>query len=86
MGQRLVPVSVVLLLLVGAVVLPMAISLLFGLGRLLAAMGDAQGGAVMGWISLAAGVVWTLDLVALVLVQTINSLGENRQNPQDRNG
>lgn len=75
MGQRLVPTSVVLLLLVGALMLPVAISILFGLGRLLGAMGDSAGGTVLGWIALAAGVLWILDLICLVLVQAINSLG-----------
>ena len=85
MGQRLVPASVVLLLLVGALMLPVATSILFGLGKLLTAMGDSSGGTVLGWIALAAGVVWSLDLICLVLVQAINSLGsENRQGPQGR--
>lgn len=77
MGQRLVPASVVLLLLVGALMLPVAISILFGLGRLLTAMGDSAGGTVLGWIALAAGILWSLDLVCLILVQAINSLGND---------
>lgn len=82
MAQRPVPTSVVLLLLVGALMLPVAISILFGLGRLLAAMGDSPGGTVLGWIALAAGVLWSLDLVCLILVQAINSLGsDDRQTP-----
>lgn len=85
MGQRLVPASVVLLLLVGALMLPVAISILFGLGRLLTAMGDAAGGTVLGWIALGAGVLWILDLVCLVLVQAINSLGNgDRQGPVEK--
>ncbi len=79
MGQRLVPTSVVLLLLVGALMLPVAISILFGLGRLLTAMGDLSGGTVLGWIALAAGILWSLDLVCLILVQGINSLGDNER-------
>lgn len=80
MRQRLVPPSVVLFLLVGALMLPVAISILFGLGRLLTAMGDSSGGTVLGWIGLAAGVLWSLDLIGLILVQAINSLGsEDRQ-------
>ncbi|NLS91225.1 MAG: hypothetical protein GXX96_03455 [Planctomycetaceae bacterium] len=83
MGQRPVSASVVLLLLVGALMLPVAISILFGLGRLLSAMGDTAGGSVLGWIALAAGILWSLDLIGLVLVQAINSLGNN--NEQGRN-
>ena len=83
MGQRPVPAAIVVLLLVGALMLPVAISILFGLGRLLAAMGDSTGGTVMGWIALAAAVLWVLDLVGLILVQTINSLGsDDRQGQQ----
>lgn len=83
MGQRPVPASTVLLLLVGALMLPVAISILFGLGRLLSAMGDTAGGSVLGWIALAAGILWSLDLIGLVLVQAINSLGNNDE--QGRN-
>lgn len=83
MGQRPVPASAVLLLLVGALMLPVAISILFGLGRLLSAMGDTAGGSVLGWIALAAGILWSLDLIGLVLVQAINSLGNNDE--QGRN-
>ena len=73
MRQRLVPASAVLLLLVGALMLPVAISVLVGLGKLLVAMGDTAGGTVLDWIALAAGVFWGLDLVCLILVQAINS-------------
>ncbi len=83
MGQRLVPASVVLLLLVGALMLPVAISILFGLGRLLDAMGDSTGGTVLGWIALAAGILWSLDLVCLILVQTVNSLGNDERRGGD---
>ncbi len=83
MGQRPVPASTVLLLLVGALMLPVAISILFGLGRLLSAMGDTAGGSVLGWIALAGGILWSLDLIGLVLVQAINSLGNNDE--QGRN-
>ena len=83
MGQRLVPLSVVALLLAGALMLPVAISILFGLGALLAAMGDSAGGTALGWIALVLGVFWVLDLVCLILVQAINSLGhEDRQKHQ----
>jgi hypothetical protein len=82
MGKRLVPPSVVLFLLVGALMLPVAISILFGLGRLLTAMGDSAGGTVLGWIALATGILWSLDLVGLILIQAINSLGNDER--QDR--
>ncbi len=65
--------------------LPVAISILSGLSRLLSAMGDSSGGMVLNWIALAAGILWILDLVGLILVQAINSLGsEVRSVRQDR--
>ncbi len=82
MAQRPVPTSVVVLLLVGALMLPVAISILFGLAKLLTAMDDLPGAAVLGWIALATGVLWSLDLVCLILVQAVNSLGnDDRQSP-----
>jgi hypothetical protein len=83
MREKLVPGSVVLLLLVGALMLPVAISILFGLGELLTAMGDAAGGTVLRWIALAAGILWGLDLICLVLVQAINSLGGDGREGRD---
>ena len=74
MREKVVPRVIVLLLLVGALILPVAISVLFGLAKLLAAMGDALGAAALDRVALAAGVLWVLDLVALVVVQTIESL------------
>ncbi len=82
MAQRPVPTSVVVLLLVGALMLPVAISILFGLAKLLTAMDDLPGATVLGWIALATGVLWSLDLVCLILVQAVNSLGnDDRQSP-----
>ncbi len=82
MRERIVPRVIVLLLLVGALILPVAISVLFGLAKLLAAMGDSLGAAALDWVALAAGVLWVLDLVALVVVQTIESLsGDSRNEP-----
>lgn len=74
MREKIVPRVIVLLLLVGALILPVAISLLFGLAKLLRAMDDSPGAAALDWISLAAGVLWVLDLVALIVIQTIESL------------
>lgn len=74
MREKILPRVVVLLLLVGALILPVAISVLFGLAKLLVAMGDSVGAAVLDRVALAAGVFWVLDLVALIVVQTIASL------------
>lgn len=61
-------------LLVAALVLPIAELVMLGLARLLAAMGDEAGAVVLDRISLAGGILWTVDLVALLLVVAIRSL------------
>ena len=55
-------------LLLAAVALPIVCMVLVALGRLLAAMGDAAGASAVDRLSLAAGVLWVLVLVALVLL------------------
>ena len=77
MRQNPVPQRVLLLLIAVAVVLPIGICVMLALGRLLGAMGDASGGIVLDWIALACGVAWVLDLICLILVQGINSLGDS---------
>jgi hypothetical protein len=61
-------------LLVAALVLPMAVLMLLGVGRLLAALGDQLGSAVLDRIGLAGGLLWLLDLVCLLLVVAIQIL------------
>ena len=70
--------AVVVLLLV-ALVLPIAICVCAGVAALLGAVGDVAGGAVMGRIALGAGVLWTIDLIALVLVQAVAWLIERER-------
>jgi len=80
MHQRLVPQGVLLLLLAVAIVLAIGVGLLMALGRILAAMGDAGGGVVVAYIALGCGVLFVLDLILLVLVLGVRSLGE----PEDQ--
>lgn len=54
--------------------LPIVLAVVLGVARLLAAMQDASGAAVLDRIALAAGILWAVDLVALVLVLGINAL------------
>ena len=61
-------------LLAVALVLPIAELVMQGLARLLAAMGDNAGAVVLDRISLAGGIVWTIDLIALLLVLAIRAL------------
>jgi len=68
-SERLIPI-----LLACALLLPVAICVVLGVGSLLKAMGDLCGGAVLGRIALAGGILWFLDLVGLLLVLAIHSL------------
>ena len=61
-------------LLVAALVLPVAISVLVGVGRLLAAMNDAAGAQFVDRLALGGGVLWIVVLVCLLLVQVLHSL------------
>lgn len=71
---------VILGLIVAAVGLPIVVCVLVGLSYLLAAMGDAAGAQCVGRFGLAAGVLWVIDLIALLLAVAINSLDR----PEDR--
>lgn len=61
-------------LLAVALVLPIALAVMLGVAALLGAMGDATGARVLGWVGLALGVVWIVDLVCLVILQALGSL------------
>jgi len=82
MRPRPISQRIVLLLVAGGVVLPITVCVVLGLGRLLAAMGDAEPGRVVDWIAAAFGVLWLVDVVCLILVLAINSLGEPDEPPE----
>jgi len=69
-----------------AVMLPIAICVLVGLGRLLGSMGDASGSLVLDRIGLALGIAWVLDLVFLVLGLAILRLLEGGDPPETGEG
>ncbi len=62
-------------LVVAALALPIVSLILSAAGQLLAAMQDAAGARVLARLSLAAGLVWLMALVALVIVQALDRLG-----------
>jgi Na+/melibiose symporter-like transporter len=62
-------------LITAACVLPVAIVILLAVARLLGAMDDKAAGSVVDRVALAAGILWAIDLVCLVIAQGINSLG-----------
>jgi hypothetical protein len=65
---------ILLLLIAAALLLPVATIVVWGLARLIGAMGDTLGGAVLERIALGFVVAWLLDLVFLVLVQGLHLL------------
>ena len=67
--------TVLAILVTAACILPVAIAILLAVGRLLGAMQDDAGAAVLDRIALAAGILWAVDLVCLLVAQGINSLG-----------
>jgi len=81
MRRKPVPQQPLLLLVVAAVVMPIAVCVILALGRLLLAMGDDPAGAVVDWIALAFGAVWVLDLICLILALAVNSLSEPDEPP-----
>jgi len=64
-------------LIVMALLLPIAACVVMALAALLRSMGDATGGAVLGWIALALGAVWTVNLIALVIVGAVRTLADD---------
>jgi hypothetical protein len=62
-------------LVAGVVVLPIVLSVLVALARLLGAMGDAGGAVVLDRIGLGVGIVWLVDFVSLVLVLALERIG-----------
>ncbi len=70
-------------LIVGALGLPIVLCVLLGLARLLEMMQDQAGAYCLGRVSLAVAVVWVIDLIALVVIQAINSLGNPPHGPSE---
>ncbi len=70
-------------LVVVALALPLVQSLLWWVAGLLKAMGDAPAATVIGHINTAAGVVWLLSLVGLVVTLALQSLTEPHRNVID---
>ena len=62
-------------LLVAALGLPIAMCVLYALARLLETMKDDAGANALGYVNLGLLALWVIDLVALVIVQAVNSLG-----------
>jgi hypothetical protein len=74
MRRKAVFAKALFILVVAALLLPATICIVVALASLLAAMHDETGGATLRYVALAAGVLWVVDLVAIVLVQAIDAL------------
>ncbi len=70
-----IPRRVLLILLIGALVLPVALAVLFLVGLLLAAMADDAGQAFTHRLSVVCLVLWLIDLVLLLFALTLAALG-----------
>ncbi len=69
-------------LIVGALGLPIVLCVLYALGRLLEGMQDHVGAAILDRMGLVLFALWAFDLVGLVIVSAINSLGPPNKNDQ----
>lgn len=56
------------LLLASGILLPIIVTVLVGLARLLDGMGDATGAYIVDRVTLGFGVIWVVSLIGLVLV------------------
>jgi hypothetical protein len=70
-----IPPRAVVWLIVGALGLPIALCVLMGLAWLLRMMQDEAGAACLGRVATGLAIAWVVDLIALVVIQAINSLG-----------
>jgi hypothetical protein len=74
-GADLIPRRALTFLLAAGCVLPVAIAIVVGVGRLLSAMGDAAGALALDRTALALGILWAIALVCLLLALAIQILG-----------
>jgi hypothetical protein len=79
MAQKPLPRRLLLLLIAGVVILPMAAWAIVAVAALLGAMGDDAGQILLNRLAWLCGALWVVDLVSLVVVQAINSLGDTDQ-------
>jgi len=57
--------------LVAAILLPIVVVVLYGVGTLLGALGDTAGAWGVGRVALACGILWGVDLISLVIMLAI---------------
>ncbi len=72
--KPLIPQRLILTLTIIAVLLPIVLCVVSGVASLLNAMGDSAGGGVLYRIALAGGILWTIDLICMVLALAIGAI------------
>ncbi len=77
-SRRLMAVLILL-----AVVLPIAQGVLYWVGMLLSAMADASGAMFVGRLSLVCGIVWIVDLVVLLVLVALATVQSPWIEPRD---
>jgi hypothetical protein len=70
-------------LLFAALALPILMCILFGLGYLLSALGDAEGAAVVVRANLVVAVLWVFDIILLIVALAISSVVQAEQQASD---
>lgn len=71
----MIPQRAIVGLIIGALGLPIVLCVLYALGRLLEAMQDHVGMAILDRLALVLFALWVIDLVGLIVISAINSLG-----------
>lgn len=64
---------------VGVLALPIVLCVVLGAARLLAALADASGAAVLDRLALGLAVVWAVNLVGLIAALGIEALGQRHE-------
>lgn len=75
--------TVLIRLLIAALLLPAAVVVSAGFGRLLEALGDASGGAAFLRAASAFGAAWVLALLALVLAVAVREATKDAAPPEE---
>ena len=81
MSQKPVPRWAVMLLVAGALILPITIGVVLAVSALLVAMDDTPGGKVLYYVAWGCGILWTVDLISLVVVHGLNALSDTDEPP-----
>lgn len=73
-------------LLIAAVLTPIFVIMLLGVGRLLSAMQDAGGALLLDRLALLLAVAWAVDLVAIVLLLAIDQVARQPEDSDNLRG